>query len=65
MKKSDNSGQTLVEYLFIIALTSVVAGSVVNLFGSYLKDSTTKNSCTLVDKVFVEGINLGEGTCVE
>ena len=57
-------GQALIEYLLIIALVSVVAVSVVRLLGGYIKDATTKTSCNLVDKVYVEGDKPGDATCV-
>ena len=63
MKKIDNKGQALVEYLLIIAVVSVIVVSVVRLLGGYLQDSMTKSSCQLVDKQYVEGANPGEGYC--
>jgi Flp pilus assembly pilin Flp len=63
MLKLKNNGQALVEYLLIIAVVSVVVVSIVKLLGGYLQDSMTKSSCTLVDKVYVEGERPGEGRC--
>lgn len=63
--KQNNRGQALVEYLLIIAVISVVVVSVVKLLGGYLQDAMTKSSCSLVDKVYVEGAKPGEGTCVD
>ena len=63
--KLNNKGQALVEYLLIIAVISVVVVSVVKILGGYLKDSMTKSSCSLVDKVYVEGSSPGTGTCVD
>jgi len=63
--KHNNKGQALVEYLLIIAVISVVVVSVVKLLGGYLQDAMTKSSCSLVDKVYVEGAKPGEGTCVD
>lgn len=63
--KHNNSGQALVEYLLIIAVISVVVVSVVKLLGGYLQDAMTKSSCSLVDKVYVEGAKPGEGACVD
>lgn len=63
--KRNNRGQALVEYLLIIAVISVVVVSVVKLLGGYLQDAMTKSSCSLVDKVYVEGAKPGEGTCVD
>lgn len=63
MKKMNNRGQALVEYLLIIAVISVIIISIVKMFGGYLQDAMTKASCTIVDKVYVEGENPGEGTC--
>lgn len=60
-----NKGQALVEYLLIIAVISVVVVSLVKLLGGYLQDSITKSSCSLMDKVYVEGAKPGEGTCVD
>lgn len=65
MSKLNNRGQALVEYLLIIAVISVVVVSVVKLLGGYLQDSMTKSSCSLVDKVYVEGSKPGQGTCVD
>lgn len=61
----NNKGQALVEYLLIIAVISVVVVSIVKLLGGYLQDSMTKSSCSLVDKVYVEGAKPGEGKCVD
>lgn len=63
MKKFNNKGQALVEYLLIIAVISVIVISIVKMFGGYLQDAMTKVSCNIVDKVYVEGENPGEGTC--
>ena len=63
--KHNNRGQALVEYLLIIAVISVVVVSVVKLLGGYVQDAMTKSSCSLVDKVYVEGAKPGEGTCVD
>ena len=65
MKKLNNNGQALVEYLLIIAVISVIVVSVVKLLGGYLQDSMTKSSCNLVGKVYVEGAKPGQGTCVD
>jgi len=63
MKKLANKGQALIEYILIISLITVVAISVIKIFGGYLKDSITKSSCSLVDKVYIEGPSSGEGYC--
>lgn len=63
--KMNQKGQALVEYLLIIAVISVVVISIVKLFGGYLQDSMTKSSCSIMDKVYVEGEKPGEGTCVD
>ncbi len=65
MRRLNQKGQALVEYLLIIAVISVVVISIVKLFGGYLQDSMTKSSCALVDKVYVEGAKPGEGMCVD
>ena len=63
MKKINNNGQALVEYLLIIAVISVIVVSLVKLLGGYLQDSMTKSSCELLDKTYVEGSKPGEGSC--
>lgn len=63
MKRLNNKGQALVEYVLIVAIISVITIAVVNYFGGYLKDSITKTSCSLVDKEYVEGEKPGEATC--
>ena len=61
----NNKGQALIEYVLIIAIISVITISLVNYFGGYLKDSITKTSCGMVDKVYQEGDKPGEGKCVD
>lgn len=63
MRKFNNRGQALVEYLLIVAIISIVVVSVVKLFGGYLHDSMTKSSCQLLDKTYVEGSSPGKATC--
>ena len=53
MKKLNNQGQALVEYVLIITIISVITIALVKYFGGYLKDSITKTSCTLVDQEYV------------
>ncbi len=59
----NNKGQTLVEYVLIISLITVVAVAVVKIFGGYLKDTTTKMGCEMMGKEFIEGSKVGEGYC--
>ena len=61
--KLNNKGQTLVEYVLIISLITVVAVAVVKIFGGYLKDTVTKMGCDMMGKGFVEGEKVGEGYC--
>ena len=63
MKKLNNHGQTLVEYVLIISLITVVAIAVVKIFGGYLKDTVTKMGCEMMNKEFVEAKKVGEGYC--
>ena len=63
MRQINNRGQALVEYVLIIALISVIAISLVNLLGGYLRDAITKSSCALVGEVYVKGEKAGEGYC--
>ena len=59
----DKRGQALTEYILIIALISVIAITLVNLFGGYLKDSITKSGCELAGQEYVEGDKPGEAYC--
>ena len=61
--KLNNKGQTLVEYVLIISLITVVAIAVVKIFGGYLKDAVTKMGCEIVSKDYIEGEKVGEGYC--
>ena len=63
MKKLNQKGQALVEYVLIIALVTVIAVSLIKVFGGYLKDSITKTSCELVGEKYEKGDNPGEGVC--
>ena len=60
----NRKGQALVEYILIIALISVIAIAIVNYFGGYLKDASTKTRCSLVDEEYVKGDKPGEGYCL-
>ena len=59
----NNKGQSLVEYVLIVAIISVITIAIVNYFGGYLKDSITKTSCSMVDKEYIEGDKPGEAYC--
>ncbi len=65
MKRVNNKGQTLVEYVLIIALISVIAISLVTFLGGYLKDAITKSSCELVGEIYEKGDKSGEGHCID
>lgn len=60
---NNKNGQALTEYILIIALISVLAVTLVNLFGGYLKDSITKSGCSLSNQEYKEGAKPGEGYC--
>ncbi len=59
----NRKGQTLVEYVLIISLVTVLAIGLVKYFGGYLKDSVTKMSCNMSGKEYVEGKKVGEAYC--
>ena len=59
----NRKGQTLVEYVLIISLITVVAVAVVKIFSGYLKDRITKLGCQMMDKQYIEGVKIGEGYC--
>ena len=61
--KLNSKGQTLVEYILIVSLITVLAIGLVKVFGGYLKDAITKTSCSLVDEEYVKGDKPGEGYC--
>lgn len=63
MKNLNKKGQALVEYVLIIALVTVIAVSLIKIFGGYLKDSITKTSCELVGEKYKKGDKAGEGVC--
>ena len=64
MRRLNRKGQTLVEYVLIISLVTVVAIAAVRIFGGYLKDSITKSSCGLAGQIYKEGNKPGEGECI-
>ena len=59
----NRKGQTLVEYVLIISLVTVIAIAAVRIFGGYLKDSVTKMSCSMIGKEYVETNVVGEAYC--
>ena len=59
----NRKGQTLVEYVLIISLVTVIAIAAVKIFGGYLKDSVTKMSCSMIGKEYVESNVVGEAYC--
>ena len=61
--KLNKKGQTLVEYVLIISLITVLAIAVVRFFGGYLQDAVTKMGCNISGKDYVEGEKVGEGYC--
>lgn len=63
MFKLNRKGQTLVEYVLIISLITVVAIALVKIFGGYLTDAITKMSCQISGKEYIEGEKIGGGYC--
>lgn len=63
MLKLNNKGQTLVEYVLIISLITVVAIAAVKILGGRLKDKITEVGCEISGKIFVEGESVGLGYC--
>ena len=53
--KLNRKGQTLVEYVLIISLITVVAIGLVKIFGGYLQDAVTKMGCNISGKEYKEG----------
>ena len=48
--KLNRKGQTLVEYVLIISLITVLAIAAVKIFGGYLQDAVTKIGCSISGK---------------
>lgn len=61
--KMNNKGQTLVEYVLIISLITVVAIAAVKILGGRLKDKITEVGCEISGKTYIEGSSAGEGYC--
>ena len=61
--KLNRKGQTLVEYVLIISLITVLAVALVKVFGGYLQDAVTKMGCSISGKEYVEGEKVGGGYC--
>ena len=61
--KLNRKGQTLVEYVLIISLITVLAIGAVKVFGGYLQDAVTKMGCNISGKEYVEGGKIGAGYC--
>ncbi len=59
----NRKGQTLVEYVLIISLITVLAIGLVKIFGGYLQDAVTKMGCNVAGKEYIEGNKVGEGYC--
>ena len=51
--KLNRKGQTLVEYVLIISLITVLAIGLVKIFGGYLQDAVTKMGCSISGKEYV------------
>lgn len=63
MLKLNRKGQTLVEYVLIISLITVVAIAAVKILGGHLKDKITETSCGIMGKDYIQGEKAGEGYC--
>jgi len=61
--KLNNKGQTLVEYVLIISLITVVAIAAVKILGGRLKDKITEVGCEISGTTYVAGESAGEGYC--
>ena len=59
----NRKGQTLVEYVLIVSLVTVIAIAGVKVLGGYLKDSITKMSCQMIGKEYVESKTVGGAYC--
>ena len=61
--KLNNKVQSLVEYVLIISLITVLAIAAVKMFGGYLKDTVTKMGCEMMGKEYVESKTIGQAYC--
>lgn len=59
----NRKGQTLVEYVLIVSLITVVAIAAIKIFGGYIEDAITKMGCNVSGKEYVEGEKIGEAYC--
>ncbi len=59
----NRKGQTLIEYVLIISLITVLAIAAVKVFGGYLQDAITKMGCSISGEEYVKGEKVGEGSC--
>ena len=61
--KLNNKGQTLVEYVLIISLITVLAIGAVKVFGGYLQDAVTKMGCNISGKEYVKNKKIQTIAC--
>lgn len=59
----NRKGQTLVEYVLIVSLITVIAIAAIKIFGGYIEDAITKMGCNVSGKEYVEGAKVGEAYC--
>ena len=57
IKHLNRKGQSLVEYVLIISLVTVIAIAAVRIFCGYLKDQVTKMSCQMIGKEYKEKVD--------
>ena len=65
MKRINQKGQALVEYVLIIALVAVMIIGVISTFGGVLRDKITEVSCSISGQVYDDGGDnkSGDGFC--
>lgn len=51
------------ENILIGCLVFLVTLSATKVFGGYLQDKVTKNTCRALDGVYMVGAHIGEGYC--
>ena len=61
--KLNRKGQTLVEYVLIIALIAMIAIVAVRTLGGALRDKITEMTCEVMGKKYIAGEKKGEGYC--
>ncbi|MEG0266859.1 MAG: hypothetical protein RSB77_00950 [Bacilli bacterium] len=53
------------EYFMMFLLTSVAVFGIIKVGGGSLEDALTKSSCKIVNRIYMNGQNTGDGYCID